>query len=103
MVSPNQKTKHGNRQAGKRDEAVAEDVLAREVGDQLADHAHRRQDHDVDRRMGIKPEQVLKQYRIAAECRIENADARDAFKGQKQDRDRDHRSAENHDQAGRVH
>ena len=43
----------------KRNEVVAEDTLAREAG-QLADHTHRRQYHDVDRRMGVEPEKMLK-------------------------------------------
>ena len=39
------------------------------------DHAHRRQHHDVDRRVRVEPEQVLEQQRIAAERRVEDADA----------------------------
>jgi hypothetical protein len=43
------KAEHRDREAGEGDERVAEHVLAREAGDHLADHTHRRQDHDVDR------------------------------------------------------
>ena len=53
-------------------EAVAEHPPPREAGDDLADHAHRRQDHDVDGRMRVEPEQMLEQQRIAAERRIEH-------------------------------
>ena len=46
--------------------AVAEDRLAGEDGDDVADHAHRRQDHDVDGGVAVEPEQVLVQERISA-------------------------------------
>ncbi len=38
--------------------------------------AHRRQDHDVDGRVGVEPEEVLEEHRVAAQRRIEDADAR---------------------------
>src|SRR5207245_4344219 len=44
--------------------------------DQLADHAHARQDHNVNRRVRIEPEKMLEQERIAAEGGVEDADAR---------------------------
>ena len=104
VVAPDQEAEHGDREARERDERVAEDLLAAERGDQLADHAHRRQDHDVDGRVRVEPEQVLEQHRIAAE----RADRRmPKWKSRstrdQQERDRDHRRAEHHDQAGRVH
>ena len=43
--------------------------LARERAHHLADHAHRRQDHDVDRRVRVEPEEVLEEHRIAAQRR----------------------------------
>ena len=46
--------------------AVAEDRLAGERREDVADHSHRRQDHDVDGRVGIEPEQVLVQQRESA-------------------------------------
>ena len=67
VVRPDEEAEHRDRQARERDERVAEDVLAREAGDDLADHAHRRQDHDVDRRVRVEPEQVLEEHRVAAE------------------------------------
>ena len=45
---------------------VAEQRLAGEGGDDVGDHAHRRQDHDVDGRVRVEPEQVLPQQRSAA-------------------------------------
>ena len=102
MVTPDQKTEHGNGQARKSDEGITEDIFAREVCDQLTDHAHAGQDHDVDRRMGVEPEEMLKQDRIAPSSGIKNADMRQPFEGQQQNRDRDYRRAQNHDQAGGV-
>ena len=60
---------------------VAEDALAGEAGDDFADHAHAGQDHDVDGRVGVEPEQVLEQQRIAAEAGIEDADAAGRVRG----------------------
>ncbi len=45
---------------------VAEQRLAREAGDHVRDHAHRRQNHDVHGRVRIEPEQVLPQQRLPA-------------------------------------
>ena len=56
------------------DELVAEDPTAREAGRHLADHAHRRQDHDVHGRMRVEPEEMLEEHRIAAERRVEDAE-----------------------------
>ena len=72
------------REAGERDERVAEHLLAAERGDQLADDAHRRQDHDVDRRVRVEPEQVLEQHRIAADRRIEEAEVEQPLGGDQQ-------------------
>ena len=53
--------------------------------DDLADHAHRRQDHDVDGRVRVEPEQVLEEHRVAAERRVEDAEVQAAL-----DRDQQH-------------
>ena len=74
VVAPDQEAEDGDREAREGDELVAEDRLAREAAIDLADHAHRRQDHDVDGRVGVEPEQVLEQHRVAAERRVEDAD-----------------------------
>ena len=101
-MAPDQKAKHRDRQARESDELVAENVFAGKVGNQLADHAHPRQHHDVHGRVRIEPEQMLEQNRIATGRRIENAYVRQALEGHQQNRDCDHRRAQNHDQAGRV-
>ena len=72
---------------GEGDGLVAEDALAREAGDDLADHAHRRQDHDVDGRVRVEPEQVLEEQRVAAERGIEDAEVEDALERHQQERD----------------
>ena len=58
-------------------------------GDDLADHAHRRQDHDVDGRVRVEPEQVLEEHRVAAAARVEDADAEEPLDDQQQQRDGD--------------
>ena len=51
-------------------------------------------DHDVDRRVAVKPEEVLEQNRITAERRVEDADVQDALRNQqKQGCDAEHRVA----------
>ena len=45
---------------------VAEQRLAGEAGDDVGDHAHRRQNHDVHGRVAVEPEQVLPQQRLPA-------------------------------------
>ncbi len=85
-------------EAGAGDEAISEDAFAREAGHQLADHAHARQNHDVDRRMRIEPEHVLEQDGIAADGGIEDADVEAAFQSHQRQRDGHHRRAQHLDQ-----
>ena len=65
VMSPDQEAQHRNRQTRERHELVAENILAREVGDQFADHAHRRQHHDVNGGVRVEPEEMLEENRIA--------------------------------------
>src|SRR6266496_4179447 len=99
MMSPNEKAKDSNRQTRERDKLVAENVLARKVCDQLAYHPHRRQDHDVNSRMRIEPEEVLKKHRISPQCRIKDAHMGQTLKREQQNSDGNHRRAEDHYQA----
>ena len=85
VVAPDQEAEHRDGDAGEGDEVVAEDPLAREGGDELADHAHRRQDHDVDRRVRVEPEQVLEEHRVAAQLRIEDAEVEQPLGRDQQD------------------
>jgi hypothetical protein len=74
------------------DEVISENALAREAGNNFSDYAHRGQNHDVDRGMGIEPEQVLEQKRVAAALGIENAQVEGAFENHQHQRDRDDRA-----------
>ena len=84
-MRPNEKADDGNGDTGASDEGVSEDRFARERGNDLADYAHGRQNHDVHGRMGVKPEQVLEQDGIAAQRGIEKAEVEHALEaGQQQ-------------------
>ena len=65
-------------------------IRDREAGDDLGNDAHRRQNHDVDGGMGIKPEQMLEQERIAAEPGIEDAEVQGALGGDQHNGDGHH-------------
>src|SRR5712691_10476072 len=97
-MAPNKKAKDRDCQARERDKLVAKNVLAREVGDQFTDYAHAGQDHDVDRRVRVKPEQMLKEHWIAARSRIENSNVGQAFESQQYNCDRDDKSSQNHNE-----
>src|SRR5437870_2538253 len=84
MVCPDQKSEDCNRNTRHRHEVVTEDAFAGETGDHFALYRHRRQDHDVDRGVRVKPEQMLKQQRIAATVRIKNPQIESAFKHHQQ-------------------
>ena len=102
VVPPDQEADDRDRQRRERDERVPEDVLAREGLDDLADDPHRRQDHDVDGRVRVEPEQVLEQHRVAAERRVEDAEVQRPLRRDHEHGDRDDRRSQDHDQAGRV-
>src|SRR6266508_2918954 len=94
MVRPDDEAEDRDGKARKRDDAVAEHLLAREGGDELAHHAQGRENHDVDRRMRVEPEQVLEQHWVAAARRIEYAKAECALDEYHQHRDGNHRRAD---------
>ena len=103
VMAPDQKAQHGDREAGEGDEVVAEDVLARESRDQLADHAHGRQDHDVDGRMGVEPEEdagTESDRRPASGSKMPSPNS--ALERHQHQRDRQHRRAQHQDDAGGV-
>ncbi len=102
VVRPDEKTDDRDSDARTGDEGVSEDRLARERGNNLADHAHGRKNHDVYRRMRIEPEKVLKEDGIAAEGGIEKAEMKHALKASEQESDGDNGRAQDHDQAGGV-
>ena len=91
VVAPHEERNHRDRDRGPRDELVAEDGLAGEDRDHLADDAEPGQDHDVDGRVRIEPEQVLEQQRVAAQRRVEHADLEQVLEQQQDHRHRQHR------------
>src|SRR5277367_1959432 len=103
VMAPDQEADDRNGQTGKRDEGVAENAFAREAGDQLAHHAHARQNHDVHGGMRVEPEHVLEQDGIAADGGIEDADVQQAFQAEKEKGDGDYGCAENKNNARGVH
>ena len=52
--------------------------------------------------MGVEPEHVLEQHRIAAERRVEDADAVEVLEDQQQQRDAEHRCREHLEDGGGV-
>ena len=102
VMSPDQEPDHGDRDRAEGDEAVAEDVLAAEDRDQLGNDAHSGQDHDVDRRMGVEPEEVLVEDRVASQTRVEDADPQGAFGDQEKKGDPEDRRGQHLDDGGRV-
>src|SRR5258708_19779544 len=102
MVSPNQEAENRDGDRRERYEAVAEDAFAREARNDLSDDAHRRQDHDVDGGMGIEPEQMLEQDRIASEFGVEDAEVQSAFGGNHHEGDCEDRRAQELNNAGGV-
>ena len=102
VVGPHQEADRGDREARHRDEAVAEDALAGEAGDDLADHPHRGQDHDVDGGVRVEPEEVLEEDRVAAPVGVEEAEVEDPLQGHQEEGDRDHRRPQDLDDRGRV-
>ena len=102
MMSPHQEPEHCDGNTRKCNKFVAEYRLSGETGDQLAHDAHARQNHDVDGRMRVEPEQVLKQNRIAAEGRIEDSGVQEALEAEQQDRDGEDRSTQHLNKAGGI-
>ncbi len=102
VMSPDQETEYRDRHAGERDEAIAENALSREAGDDLADHAHAGQNHDVHGRMRVKPEQMLEQNRDRRRYSGRRCRRGHALKRQQEQRDGDDRRSEHLNQAGGV-
>ena len=64
VVRPNEEADDADAEHRDGHRLVTEDRLPHHLRDDLIDHAHRGQDHDVHRGMGIEPEQVLPQDRV---------------------------------------
>ncbi len=71
--------------------AMSEDVLLGVDRDDLALHPKGREDHDVDRGVGVEPEEVLEEHRIAPDRRVEDADPEGPLQPEEEERDGQHR------------
>ena len=69
VVRPHDEADEANRDHGIGHRQIAEDGLAREGRDHVADNAKRRQNHDVHFGVAEEPEQMLEQDRITATSR----------------------------------
>src|SRR5437667_10656266 len=98
-MAPDEEAEHRDPEAREGDETVAEDVLPREAGDELADHPHAGQDHDVDRGVRVEPEEMLEEDRIATQRGVEDAHVEHALDAEKSQHDGQYRGAEHLEQA----
>ena len=73
MVNPNDAAESGDNRRGNSDKVVAEEGFAGVDGEEFGKNAENWQDDDVDGRVGVEPEEVLVENRIAALGRIEEA------------------------------
>jgi hypothetical protein len=101
-MGPDQEAEEGDGQAGEGHELVAEDLLPGEGGDDFTGHAHGRQNHDVDGRMGVEPEEMLVEQGITTECGIEDADVQHSLDHEEHQSDGQDRCGQKHDDAGGV-
>ena len=80
VVAPDDEAEQRDaRRWSKRWRGIRRSSCGEKVGMISLDDRHARQNHDVDGRMRVEPEEVLEQHRIAADARIEDADLEDAF------------------------
>src|SRR4051812_30157974 len=99
MMAPDEKTQYSDRHAREGDKGVTENYLSGKGRDQLTDNPHRGQDHDVDRGMRIKPEQMLKEDRVTPIGWIEDADMVKSLKRDEHKGNGDDWSTQHHDEA----
>ena len=102
MVSPDQRPCASDRKAGKSDHLVPEDLFAGEYRNDVGDHPHSRKDHDVDRRVGIDPEQVLVHKGVAPLHRIEQAGAEEPLCDDQRQGDAKYRGRQNLHPSGGI-
>ena len=102
-MGPDQGADGGYGQAGRDNGPVAENRLSTEHGEYLGDDPHAGQNHDIDRRVRVHPEQVLEHQRVAALRRVEQADAEQALDHDQKHGDADDRGRQNLHPRGRVY
>src|SRR5262245_24357465 len=89
-MAPHEESNDGNSKARECHEGITENAFAGDTGYHLTNHAHSGKNHDVDSRMGVEPEQMLEQYRIATQIRIKNSQMQSAFKNHQKQCDGNH-------------
>ena len=99
VVRPDDEAQDADRGHGVDHAQIAEDRLAAEGRDHMADDAEGRHDQQIHFRVPEEPEDVLIQHRIAAAGGIEEGGAEMAVRQQHGDRARQHRQGQ-HDQPG---
>ena len=101
-MGPHDKPDHRDSDAGRGDEVITKNRLAREGRDYFADHSHRWKNHDVHGWMRVKPEKVLKQDRVAAVGWVKKSQVEHSFQSCEQQGDGDHRCSKNKNDARRI-
>ncbi|KAG1082862.1 hypothetical protein G6F40_014968 [Rhizopus arrhizus] len=102
VVGPDDERQERDRGGGVHHRLVAEQRLAAEGRDDLADHAEGGQDHDVDLGVPEEPEHVLVQDGVAAGGRVEEARAEVAVGQHHGDGRGQHRHHGQQQERGRV-
>ena len=82
-MRPDKEAEDGDRDRGERDCGIAKDPLLGKAGHHFGDDSHARKDHDVYGGMGVEPEEMLKEERVASYRRVEDSDAEDALEHEK--------------------
>ena len=94
MVRPDDKANNANRDHSISHAEIAEDWLAAEGGDNLADDAKAWQDHDIYFGMAEEPEKMLIQHWVTAGRRIKECAAKVTVDQKHSDRRRQYRQSE---------
>src|SRR4029077_16595570 len=102
MVRPDEESDHRDAKQGQRHRLVAKNALTRKAANDFADDAHAGQNHDVDGRVGVEPEQMLEQERVSAQQRIKNAQVEQTLENYQHKRDRHDGRTQHLNDAGGV-
>ena len=103
VVPPRRETDERDAERGVGDGLVGRRVLVAERGDDLADDPHRRQDHDVDGRVRVEPEEVLVEHGVAAARRVEEPPVEPVVDADDAQRHGEHGRRQHLDDADAVH
>ena len=75
VVRPDNERQNRNRRCGVHHGRITKQFLAGKCGNDVADDAESRQDHDVDLRVSEEPKDVLVHHRVATASRVEEGGA----------------------------